>query len=45
MDKVTVEHSKEEQLIIYLKKGFFESNSKFEYRKSYVQKEKHESKN
>lgn len=32
MDKVTVEHSKEEQLIIYLKKGFFESNSKFEYR-------------
>lgn len=32
MDKVTVEHSKEEQLIIYLRKGFFESNSKFEYR-------------
>lgn len=32
MDKVTVEHSKEKQLIIYLRKGFFESNSKFEYR-------------
>lgn len=32
MDKVTVEHSKEEQIIIYLRKGFFESNSKFEYR-------------
>lgn len=28
MDKVTVEHSKEEQLIIYLRKGFFESKFK-----------------
>ena len=28
----TVEHPKEEQFIIYLRKGFFESNSKFEYR-------------
>lgn len=27
-----VEHPKEEQIIIYLRKGFFESNSKFEYR-------------
>lgn len=29
---ITVEHPKEEQIIIYLRKGFFESNSKFEYR-------------
>lgn len=29
---MTVEHPKEEQIIIYLRKGFFESNSKFEYR-------------
>ena len=28
---ITVEHPKEEQIIIYLRKGFFESNSKFEY--------------
>lgn len=28
----TVEHPKEEQIIIYLRKGFFKSNSKFEYR-------------
>lgn len=28
----TVEHPKEEQFIIHLRKGFFESNSKFEYR-------------
>lgn len=25
---ITVEHPKEEQIIIYLRKGFFESNSK-----------------
>lgn len=29
---ITVEYPKEEQIIIYLRKGFFESNSKFEYR-------------
>ena len=29
---ITVEHPKEEQIIIYLRKDFFESNSKFEYR-------------
>lgn len=35
-----VEHPKEEQIIIYLRKGFFESNSKFEYKEIDINRSK-----